>query len=151
MNGSADALEVDLIFSTAVFEHLHMPWVVAEEINKLLDVGGTVFIEIHYTFKSHERPWHFFQFSEMGLRALFSEAMGYRLVDSGVSNPMLGFFTHEASQSLRYKPVVELYCHSEILVEKVKEISQFDWRKVDIDGIVEGTRYPIKKTKKKKS
>lgn len=30
----------DLIFSSAVFEHLHMPWVVAEEIRKLLKVGG---------------------------------------------------------------------------------------------------------------
>ena len=28
--------QFDLIFCSAVFEHLHMPWVVAEEITKLL-------------------------------------------------------------------------------------------------------------------
>ena len=34
----------DVIFSSAVFEHLHMPWVVALEIQTLLKIGGYVFI-----------------------------------------------------------------------------------------------------------
>lgn len=93
----------DLIFSSAVFEHLHMPWVAAEEINKLIRIGGCVFIETHFSFSSHERPWHFFQFSDMALRALFSEAMGYELIDSGLSNPMLGYYTHSSDKYLQYK------------------------------------------------
>lgn len=133
----------DLIFSSAVFEHLHMPWIVAEEINKTLNIGGYVFIETHFSFSSHERPWHFFQFSDMALRSLFSDAMGYELIDSGLSNPILGFFAHSSDRYLRYRPVPEMYCHSEILVKKVKENKNFDWRNVDIDGIVEGTRYPL--------
>ena len=133
----------DLIFSSAVFEHLHMPWVAAEEINKLIRIGGCVFIETHFSFSSHERPWHFFQFSDMALRALFSEAMGYELIDSGLSNPMFGYFAHSSDRYLRYQPVPELYCHSEILVKKVIEAKDFDWRTVDIDGVVEGTRYPL--------
>jgi hypothetical protein len=135
----------DLIFSSAVFEHLHMPWIVAEEITKILKIGGCVFTETHFSFASHERPWHFFQFSDMALRALFSDAMGYELIDSGLSNPMFGFFAHSSDRYLRYKPIRELYCHSEILVKKVKENKDFDWRTVDIDGIVEGTRYPLNK------
>ena len=134
----------DLIFSSAVFEHLHMPWVVAEEIDKMINIGGCVFIETHFSFSSHERPWHFFQFSEMALRALFSDAMGYELIDSGLSNPMFGFFSHFSDKYLRYAPIPELYCHSEILVRKVRENKNFDWRTVEIDGIVEGTRYPLK-------
>jgi hypothetical protein len=133
----------DLIFSSAVFEHLHMPWVVAEEINKMLRIGGCVFIETHFSFSSHERPWNFFQFSDMALRALFSDAMGYDLIDSGLSNPMFGFFGHSSDRYLRYGPIPELYCHSEILVKKVKDVQDFDWRTVDIDGIVEGSRYPL--------
>ena len=133
----------DLIFSSAVFEHLHMPWVVAEEINKILNIGGCVFIETHFSFASHERPWHFFQFSDKALRSLFSNAMGYKLIDSGLSNPMFGFFAHSSDKYLRYKPITELYCHSEILVKKVNEVKEFDWRTVDIDEIVEGTRYPL--------
>jgi hypothetical protein len=33
----------DIIYSSAVFEHFAMPWLVATEISKLLKVGGVVF------------------------------------------------------------------------------------------------------------
>lgn len=55
----------DLIFSSAVFEHLAMPWIVALEIIKLLKVNGHIFIETHYSYSSHERPWHFFNIVKM--------------------------------------------------------------------------------------
>lgn len=135
----------DLIFSSAVFEHLHMPWVAAIEIQKLLKVGGYVFIETHFSFSSHERPWHFFQFSDMGLRALFNESLGFDLVDSGMSNPISGYFAHNADEYLRYTPVAELYCHSEIFCKKRCEVDFFDWNNVVIDSVVEGTRYPLPK------
>jgi hypothetical protein len=38
----------DLIYSAACFEHFAMPWVVAVEIAKLLNVGGFVFVETHF-------------------------------------------------------------------------------------------------------
>ena len=133
----------DLIFSSAVFEHLHMPWVAAQEIQKLLKVGGYVFIETHFSFSSHERPWHFFQFSEMGLRSLFNEALGFDLIESGMSNPISGYFAHNADKYLRYLPLTELYCHSEILCVKRCDVGDFDWNTVSTDSIVEGTRYPL--------
>jgi hypothetical protein len=135
----------DLIFSSAVFEHLHMPWVAAYEIQKMLKVGGYVFIETHFSFSSHERPWHFFQFSDMGLRALFNDSLGFDLIDKGMSNPIAGFFGPSASGYLRYKPVLELYCHSEILCRKRSEVNEFEWSQVTTDGVVEGSRYPLPK------
>jgi hypothetical protein len=63
--------QFDVIYSSAVFEHLAMPWVAAYEIQKCLKIGGHLLIETHFSFSSHERPWHFFQFSDMGLKALF--------------------------------------------------------------------------------
>jgi hypothetical protein len=135
----------DLIYSSAVFEHLYMPWLVAIEIQKLLKVGGHVFIETHFSFSSHERPWHFFQFSDMGLRALFNDALGFDLVESGMSNPISGYFAHNAEDCLKYLPITELYCHSEILCRKRCEVDFFDWSNVSIDSIVEGTRYPLSK------
>jgi hypothetical protein len=132
----------DLIFSSAVFEHLHMPWVAAIEIQKMLRVGGYVFIETHFSFSSHERPWHFYQFSDMGLRALFNTSLGFDLIESGMSNPISGYFAHNADGYLRYLPVTELYCHSEILCRKRCDVDGFEWSQVSIDGIVEGTRYP---------
>ena len=132
----------DLIFSSAVFEHFHMPWIVAQEIQKLLKVGGYVFVETHFSFGSHERPWNFFQFSDMGLRALFNSALGFDLVDMGMSNPMNGVFNLRSDEYLRGKPVGDLYCHSEILCRKTRDVSEFEWNKVEIDEIVDNTRYP---------
>lgn len=133
----------DLIFSSAVFEHLCMPWVVAEEIAKLLAVGGHVFVETHFSFCSHERPWHFFQFSDMGLRALFNDALGFDLIERGMSNPISGYFGHDSDAYLRHGPVTELYCHSEILCVKAREVTDFDWRRVSADKVVDGTTYPL--------
>lgn len=82
----------------------------------------------------------------MGLRALFNDGLGYDLVDSGLSNPIAGFFTPHADRYLRYRPITELYCHSEILCRKREEVSDFDWRSVAVDKIVDGTRYPKPKS-----
>lgn len=132
----------DLIFSSAVFEHFHMPWVVATEISRLLKLGGTVFVETHFSYSAHERPWNFFQFSDVGLRALFNRALGFELIEHGMSNPIAGFFAADADAYLRFQPVVELYCHSEILVRKVADVHDFDWASVAMDDVVDGSRYP---------
>jgi hypothetical protein len=132
----------DLIFSSAVFEHLCMPWIAAEEIAKMLRVGGALFVETHFSYMSHNRPWHFFQFSDMALRALFNPALGFELIESGMSNPIAGYYSHRADGYLRYQPVPELYCHSEVLCRKIAEPRDFDWKTVDVDLIVGGTTYP---------
>lgn len=132
----------DLIYSRACFEHFAMPWVVAEEINKLLKVGGYLFIETHFSFSSHERPWHFFQFSDMALKALFSPAMGFACIDAGASNPIVGRFSSLADEHLRGQFVTGLYCHSAFFGAKIKEVENFSWNSVSIDEIVDGTKYP---------
>lgn len=135
----------DLIFSLAVFEHLYAPWLVAEEIAKLLKVGGRAYVETHFSFSAHERPWNFFQFSDVGLRALFNRALGFAVEDVGMSNPIVGAFSDDADEYLRRKPVVELYCHSAILVRKERDVPDFDWRRAAVDDIVDGDRYPAPK------
>lgn len=122
-----------------------MPWVAAMEIQKMLKVGGFMFIETHFSFSSHERPWNFFQFSDMGLRSLFNDSMGFDLIESGMSNPIYGIFGRRADKYLRFSYIPELYCHSEILCRKRGEVDDFSWDKVSVDGIVEGSRYPIPK------
>jgi hypothetical protein len=133
----------DLIFSSAVFEHLYMPWVVSWEIQKLLKIGGCVFIETTFSFSSHERPWNFFQFSDLGLRVLFNPNLGFEILDCGMCNPINGYYNSKADEYLRYKPVVELYAHSEILCRKTREVSDFDWAQCKIDDVVDvNSRYP---------
>src|SRR5262249_50437101 len=141
----ADDEKFDLIFSSAVFEHLYMPWVAAQEIQKLLKVGGYVFVETHFSFAFHEKPWNFFQFSNMGLRALFNSALGFELVDSGMSNPINGVFNQKSAEPLIGRPIPELYCHSEILCKKTRDVSEFDWSQVGMNEVVDNTRYPLPK------
>lgn len=137
----------DLIFSSAVFEHLAMPWQVSLEIIKLLKVGGYLFIETHYSFSSHERPWHFFQYSENALNVLFPEKFGIKCLKKGCSNLIEGKFSEEAADYLKGKAVSGLYCHSEFLGQKVREVrnEELSWENVVLEDVVGDARYPLGK------
>ena len=132
----------DVIFSSAVFEHFAMPWIVAVEISKLLKTGGMIYIETHFSFSSHERPWHFFQFSDMGLRVLFSSALGFECIEAGMSNPIVGRFSSLADDYLKNKPIPGLYCHSSYLGKKVNDVGNFDWQEININDVIGETKYP---------
>jgi ubiquinone/menaquinone biosynthesis C-methylase UbiE len=132
----------DIVFSSACFEHFAMPWVVAVEISRILKTGGIVFVETHFSFSSHERPWHFFQFSDLALRVLFSEAAGFECIEAGMSNPIVGRFSSLADAYLKYRPVNGLYCHSEYLGKKVRDIDDFDWSRINIADVVGRSGYP---------
>jgi SAM-dependent methyltransferase len=134
--------QFDLIYSSACFEHFAMPWLVAPEIAKLLKVGGILFVETHFSYAAHERPWNFFQFSDMGLRVLFSEALGFECIEAGLSNPMVGRFSAYADEYLRLQHIPGLFCHSEYLGRKVREVPNFNWSQVSLEEVVSGTVYP---------
>lgn len=134
----------DLIFSSAVFEHFAMPWIVSIEMVKLLKKGGYVFIETHYSYSSHERPWHFFQFSENALDVLFPVKFGMSCVKKGCSNLIEGKFSVDASEYLQGKRVRGLYCHSEYLGQKISEVDEadLDWSYISLEDVRKGTEYP---------
>ncbi len=132
----------DLIYSSACFEHFAMPWIVATEIAKLLKTGGIVFVETHFSYLSHERPWHFFQFSDIALKTLFSPSLGFQCIEAGMSNPIVGRFSKLAEKDFRNKPVTGLYCHCEYLGKKVRDVEDFDWNNVDLTDVVGDTKYP---------
>lgn len=134
--------QFDIIYSSACFEHFAMPWLVATEIAKMLKVGGIVFVETHFSFSAHERPWNFFQFSDMALKTLFPPVMGFECIDVGMSNPIVGRFSSLADKYLRLRPVTGLYCHSEYLGKKVAEVSNFEWASLQLDEVVGDTKYP---------
>lgn len=137
----------DLIYTSACFEHFAMPWIVAEEISKLLKVNGYVFIETHFSFSSHERPWHFFQFSDMALKVLFNKSLGFECLETGMSNPIVGRFSRFADSYLRYKPITGLYCYVEFLGQKVKNVNDFNWHTLNLDDVLEQSKYPKIKTR----
>ena len=134
--------QFDLIFSSACFEHFAMPWQVSKEMAKMCKVGGHIFVETHFSFSSHERPWHFYHFSDMALRTLFSEAMGIQCIEAGVSTPIVGRFSKYAASYLRLKPVKAMYCHVEFLGKKMEHVENFDWNTVQIETLVGDSKYP---------
>ena len=119
-----------------------MPWLVAIEIAKLLKVGGMLYTETHFSFASHERPWHFFQYSDMALKTLFSPALGFECIEAGMSNPMVGRFLSLADPYLQNRIVGSLYCHSSYLGKKVREVDNFQWETVNLSDVVGETKYP---------
>jgi SAM-dependent methyltransferase len=133
----------DLVISFAVFEHLAMPWIVAEEVSKILKVGGHVAIETHFSYSEHELPWHFFQFNSTALECMFNEALGFEVIDSGLDSPIVGRFADSAAPHLRGKLVGDLYCHSSIIAQKNKPYTsqQFSWREA-LPTVVKNTMYP---------
>ena len=134
--------KIDLIFTSAVFEHFSMPWLVAIEIAKLLKVGGMLYVETHFSYSAHERPWHFFQYSDMALRVLFSPALGFECIEAGMSNPMVGRFSSLADDYLKNRPISGLYCHSDFLGKKIKNVENFAWENININEVVGDTKYP---------
>jgi len=132
----------DLVYFLAVLEHLYAPWLMPSQISRILKLGGMTFHETHFSFGSHERPWHFFQFSDMGLKSLFNSDFGFEVVDAGMSNPIIGRFTFKSSRYLRHRIIDEMYCHSCILAKKISESSFSSWDSVDTNALVSNTFYP---------
>lgn len=133
---------IDVIISFAVFEHLAMPWIVAEEYAKCLKIGGVAGTFTHLSFSEHELPWHFFQFNSFGLEVLFNSSLGFELIESGKGMPIVGRFAHDNKPEHRGKPVKNLYCSSYILAKKVSEISpKFSWKSALPDALKQ-TEYP---------
>ena len=75
-----EAGSFDGILSFSVFEHLAFPWKVVIEMNKVLRLGGYVFIMTHPAWPEHEAPWDFWRFPRAGLTALFQKPMGFEMV-----------------------------------------------------------------------
>ncbi len=134
----------DLVMAFAVFEHLAMPWIVVEEIARVLAVGGHAVIETHFSFSEHELPWHFFQFNAHALEVLFCPELGFEVIDSGMDNPIIGRFSKAADPYLQGQLVPELYCHSSIIARKVRpvDLDAFDWRAL-IPRLAGASMYPL--------
>jgi hypothetical protein len=136
-----------MVISFAVFEHLAMPWIVAEEIAKVLALGGHVCVETHFSYSEHELPWHFFQFNNRALEMLFCPELGFEVIDSGLDSPIVGRFSQFAPDYLRGREVPDLYCHSSIIAKKTSARradpteGTFDWRSV-LRRITTETSYP---------
>jgi hypothetical protein len=63
-----------LVIAGQVLEHTIKPWVVAEEVQRVLKKGGMAQIEVPMSFHWHSMPYDFFRFTFTGLRSLFRKS-----------------------------------------------------------------------------
>lgn len=132
---------VDLIISSAVFEHLAMPWLVVEEMSKVLRLGGLACTMTHFSYSEHEKPWHFFQFNDKGLEVLFNRHLGFETIESGKGMPMVGRFAYDSGDQAG-KPIGQLYATSYIITRKTAPGAEdFQWRDA-IEAAYAQTEYP---------
>lgn len=69
------------VITTAVLEHVLKPWIVAEEIHRVLTSNGFVYSEVPFLQAVHEGPYDFTRFTLGGHRLLFEK---FDEADSGV-------------------------------------------------------------------
>ncbi len=84
--GDAHALPIlpeciDFVFSLAVVEHLHQPFIAAQEMFRVLREGGYVFHDCSFVFPLHGVPGHYFNASHQGMAQVFAP---FTLLRAGV-------------------------------------------------------------------
>ncbi|MBX2932311.1 MAG: methyltransferase domain-containing protein [Chitinophagaceae bacterium] len=68
----------DLIIAGQVLEHTMKPWIVAEEMQRVIKLEGYIHIETPVNFPYHAHPYDFYRFTYTGLRSLFNKCSVYK-------------------------------------------------------------------------
>ncbi len=55
----------------SVLEHVHKPWLMAENITRLLRPSGRLYVSVPWVWRYHPYPDDYFRFSFRGVRSLF--------------------------------------------------------------------------------
>lgn len=119
-HGSFDAVQ-----STSVFEHLLMPWQVILEINRIMRVGGLLFIHTHQTLGLHDMPCDFWRYSIDAWPSLLNRETGFEIVEATMSheNYIIPHFWRPDTQGIERSAGFEV---SVVLARKISE-SALSW------------------------
>jgi SAM-dependent methyltransferase len=60
-----------LVICCSVLEHTPVPWVVAQNLTRLLRPGGSLYISVPWVWRYHAYPDDYFRFSPRAVEALF--------------------------------------------------------------------------------
>lgn len=72
--------QFDHIECTSVLEHSSRPWVVAENLQRLMVPGGTIFVTTPFVWPVHEYPGDFWRMTTEAFRVLFPAVAWDKLI-----------------------------------------------------------------------
>lgn len=132
----------DLIISKSVFEHIAMPWKVVLEMNKVIKIGGIVFINTLFMFPMHELPWDFWRYTTESWKILFNSLTGFQVVRIEHNTPVK-LLLEEQSQYFKQDELIG-FINSNVLARKISDYDQ-NRLKWDVSAIdILNTIYPHK-------
>jgi SAM-dependent methyltransferase len=88
----------DSVVCTQVFEHLKGPTLGAQEIYRVLKVGGNLLLTVPQINELHEEPYDFFRYTKFGVMQIF-EGVGFKLIEYSQRG---GFFSTVSQLVMRY-------------------------------------------------
>ena len=97
----------EAVYSIAVLEHVRKPWIVAEEITRVLRPGGCVAVELPFLNVIHDEH-DYFRFTDKGIRSLFDETnydVVFEQVGSGGGSFLSVFLYTYFEQFIPTKPL----------------------------------------------
>lgn len=76
---SMNEFEYDKVFLFQVLEHLEHPIQGLKEVNRILKPGGEVFLSVPQGAGDHFEPYHFFNYTQYGLKSVLEQS-GFEVV-----------------------------------------------------------------------
>jgi SAM-dependent methyltransferase len=145
LSGFIRARSLGAILSTSVLEHIQAPWLVAAEMNRVLEIGGLVYHHVPGAWPGHAQPNDFWRFSSEGLRVLFGPASGFEILDACDSARAAIIPSPDWRSGFLDMPTVPAMGMAEILARKVAEVpvSAIAWPLSPSESEIRSHRYPL--------
>lgn len=94
----------DAVILTQVIEHLPYPYLVLEEVYRVLKPGGKLWLSAPLFYPEHEIPYDYFRYTQYGLGHLVEHA-GYEIIDL---QPLEGYgatFSFQLKMAIKNLPI----------------------------------------------
>ncbi|HEY2830620.1 MAG TPA: hypothetical protein VGJ88_10930, partial [Thermoanaerobaculia bacterium] len=145
LSGFIRAQSLGAILSTSVLEHIQAPWLVAAEMNRVLEIGGLVYHHVPGAWPGHAQPNDFWRFSSEGLRVLFGPASGFEILDACDSARAAIIPSPDWRSGFLDMPTVPAMGMAEILARKVEEVpaGAIAWPLSPSESEIRSHRYPL--------
>jgi SAM-dependent methyltransferase len=132
-------------FSASLLEHVVAPWLVAAEINVVLELGAPVLHVAPTSWPEHAMPNDFWRFTADGLATLFGPATGFEVLDKGAVSHLRLHPDPRWRRDHLDMPTMAASDQSWVLARKVSEIDgdALRWPYDPVEGERAAKAYPV--------